>query len=95
MTNTKQDKPNRKDLDQKVMDGVDAHLASIGTLTINGEQFTPATLKAVFQAGQRPARGHPPGRAVAFRSADHRSGTARVSRRPPSRPCCISAGRTC
>jgi hypothetical protein len=50
MTNTKQDKPTRKDLDQKVMDGVDAHLANTGTLTINGEQFTPATLKAVFQA---------------------------------------------
>ena len=50
MTKTKQNKPTRKDLDQKVMDGVDAHLASISTLTINGEQFTPATLKAVFQS---------------------------------------------
>jgi len=50
MTKTKENKPTRKDLDQKVMDGVDAHLASIGTLTVNGEQFTPATLKAVFQA---------------------------------------------
>jgi hypothetical protein len=50
MTKTKQNKPTRKDLDQKVMDGVDAHLANAGTLTINGEQFTPATLKAVFQS---------------------------------------------
>jgi thiamine pyrophosphate-dependent acetolactate synthase large subunit-like protein len=50
MTKTTQNKPTRKDLDQKVMDGVDAHLASVPTLTINGEQFTPATLKAVFQS---------------------------------------------
>ena len=50
MTKTKQDKPTRKDLDQKAMDGVDKHLASLATLTVNGEQFTPATLKAVFQA---------------------------------------------
>ncbi len=50
MTTTKQNKPTRKDLDQKVMDGVDLHLASMPTLTINGEQFTPATLKAVFQS---------------------------------------------
>ena len=50
MTKPKQDKPTRKDLDQKVMDGVDAHLANLPTLTINGEQFTPATLKAVFQS---------------------------------------------
>jgi thiamine pyrophosphate-dependent acetolactate synthase large subunit-like protein len=50
MTKPKENKPTRKDLDQKVMDGVDAHLASIATLTINGEQFTPATLKAVFQS---------------------------------------------
>ncbi len=50
MTKTKENKPTRKDLDQKVMEGVDAHLSSAATLTINGEQFTPATLKAVFQS---------------------------------------------
>lgn len=50
MTQTKQNKPTRKDLDQKVMDGVDLHLTTTPTLTINGEQFTPATLKAVFQS---------------------------------------------
>lgn len=50
MTQSKQDKPTRKDLDQKVMDGVDLHLATLATLTVSGEQFTPATLKAVFQS---------------------------------------------
>jgi hypothetical protein len=49
MTKTTDNKPTRRDLDQKAMDGVDAHLASAGTVTIDGEQFTPATLKAVFQ----------------------------------------------
>ncbi len=51
MTTTKTgNKPTRRDRDRKVMTGVDAHLASTATLTLNGEQFTPATLKAVFQA---------------------------------------------
>jgi hypothetical protein len=52
MTTKKTDtsKPTRKDLDAKAMAGVDAHLASAGTMSIGGESFTPPALKAVFQA---------------------------------------------
>jgi hypothetical protein len=50
MTNDTNNKPTRIDQDTKAMNGVDLHLASAGTMTIGGEQFTPATLKAVFQA---------------------------------------------
>ncbi len=50
MTGNHNDKQTRKDQDTKAMNGVDLHLASAGTMTIGGEQFTPATLKAVFQA---------------------------------------------
>jgi predicted Fe-Mo cluster-binding NifX family protein len=50
MTNDTNNKPTRIEQDTKAMNGVDLHLASAGTMTIGGEQFTPATLKAVFQA---------------------------------------------
>jgi hypothetical protein len=50
MTNEANNKQTRRDQDTKAMNGVDLHLASAGTMTIGGEQFTPATLKAVFQA---------------------------------------------
>jgi len=50
MTTTTNTKQTRKDQDTKAMNGVDLHLANAGTMTIGGEQFTPATLKAVFQA---------------------------------------------
>ena len=50
MTNDTNNKPTRIEQDTKAMNGVDLHLANAGTMTIGGEQFTPATLKAVFQA---------------------------------------------
>ena len=49
MTTKTNNKPTHKDQDTKVMSGVDVHFATTGTMTIGGEQFTPATLKAVFQ----------------------------------------------
>jgi len=50
MTTTPDSKAVHKEQDTKAMNGVDLHLASAGTMIIGGEQFTPATLKAVFQA---------------------------------------------
>jgi hypothetical protein len=37
-------------LDQKAVAGVDKYFATVGTLTIAGTSYTPAALKAVFQA---------------------------------------------
>jgi hypothetical protein len=50
MTKTPNNKATHTEQDTKAMAGVDLHLASAGTMIIGGEQFTPATLKAVFQA---------------------------------------------
>ncbi len=50
MTTNHDDKPTRKEQDTKAMNGVDLHLGTVGTLILGGATFTPATLKAVFQA---------------------------------------------
>ena len=50
MTSKNDSKTAHKDQDDKAMHGVDVHLATLATLVVGGEQFTPATLKGVFQA---------------------------------------------
>jgi hypothetical protein len=49
-TTTNPSKPTVKDLDTKAIQGTDKHFASITSLTLAGAAFTPASLKAVFQA---------------------------------------------
>ena len=50
MSNTRAAKSTTKDLDQKIIAAVDKYFASATQMAIAGKQFTPATLKAVFQA---------------------------------------------
>jgi hypothetical protein len=49
-TKTKTNKTDKKASNTKAMAGVDAHLSGMQTIVLNGQQYTPATLKGVFQA---------------------------------------------
>jgi hypothetical protein len=49
-TTANPNKPTAKDLDAKAIQGTDKHLSSGTSLTLVGSAFTPASLKAVFQA---------------------------------------------
>jgi hypothetical protein len=44
------DKPTAKAKDAKVIAGIEKNLAAMAVITLNGKQFTPAQLQAVFQA---------------------------------------------
>jgi hypothetical protein len=46
----KENKPNNLSADQKVIAGVDKYFANVPKITVAGTDYTPATLKAVFQA---------------------------------------------
>jgi hypothetical protein len=48
-TTTHTTKATEKDLATKTMSGIDAHFAGLAGIPLDGEVFTPATLKAVFQ----------------------------------------------
>jgi hypothetical protein len=47
---TKKNKTAAKATDAKVMAGIDKNLASMATVTVGGQPYTPAQLKAVYQA---------------------------------------------
>ncbi len=47
---SKNNKPKAKAQDAKVQSGIDAHLASMPSIVLSGQTYTPAQLKAVYQA---------------------------------------------